>query len=124
MENEITYPNIHSFLSKTMKSSDSLLSEMEEYAEKRYIPIIQPESARLLETLSMIIKPQRILEVGTAIGYSSIILARTLRPNGIVDTIEMEEDIAIIAGQYIKKAGLEKVIRVLIGDAAEVLQCQ
>lgn len=123
MENEITYPNIHSFLSKTMKSSDSLLSEMEEYAEKRYIPIIQPESARLLETLSMIIKPQRILEVGTAIGYSSIILARTLRPNGIVDTIEMEEDIAIIAGQYIKKAGLEKVIHVLIGDAAEVLQC-
>lgn len=123
MENEITYPYINSFLSEIMKSSDPLLAEMENYAKKRFIPIIQPESARLLETLSVIIKPKRILEVGTAIGYSSIMLARTLSPAGAVDTIEIDEDIAKIAREYIKRAGLEKVIRLIVGDAAEVLQC-
>jgi predicted O-methyltransferase YrrM len=123
LENEITYPYIQSFLFEIMKSSDPLLAEMEKYAAKRYIPIIQPESSRLLETLSMLIKPRRILEVGTAIGYSSIILARTLGSSGAVDTIEIDEDIAKIAREYIKRAGLENVIRLIIGDAAEVLQC-
>lgn len=123
MENEISYPYINSFLSNTMKSNDPLLIEMEEYAKKRFIPIIQPESARLLEILGMMLKPQRILEVGTAIGYSSIILARTLCPTGTVDTIEIDEDIAVTARRYIKKAGLKKSVRVLIGDANEVLQC-
>lgn len=123
MENEITYPYIHSFLSEIMKSSDPLLTEMERYAKERFIPIIQPESARLLETLSVMKRPERILEVGTAIGYSSIILARTLSPAGVVDTIEIDEDIAKVAGEYIKRAGFEKVIRLIIGDASEVLQC-
>lgn len=123
MENEITYPDIRSFLSEISRNSDPLLCEMEIYAEKQHIPIIKPESARFMETLCSIIKPRRILEVGTAIGYSSIILARMLNSPGFVDTIEIDGNIAEKAREYIKKAGLEKAIRLLIGDASEVLQC-
>ncbi len=123
MEEEITYPYINSYLSKILKYSDPLLNEMEEYAAKNHIPIVQPESARILSVICNISKPKRILEVGTAIGYSSIILSNSMHKNGIIDTIELDEDMAERAREYIVRAGLDRKIRILQGDAAEVLQC-
>ncbi len=123
MENEINYPHILDYLSEVTTQEDPLLKEMEEYARIRYIPVIQRESARLLEVLCTLSKPKRLLEIGTAIGYSSIQLARTMGEAGIVDTIELDDDRADEADRYIRRAGLEKIIRVLRGDAAEVLQC-
>ncbi len=123
MENEINYPFVHEFLSRMFCSRDPLLQEMETYAEKEQIPIIQRESARFLETICMITKPLRVLEVGTAIGYSSIILAGMQSEKGIIDTIEMSEDMVTKAIGYIQRAGLEKKIRILQGDAFEILQC-
>jgi len=123
LENEITYPHINSFLADVLKQSDPLLEEMEKYARKAYIPIIQPESAQFLKMLCTVSKPKRVLEIGTAIGYSSIILARTMDENGVIDTVEIDEDMIEKAAGYIKRAGLENKIRVLHGDAAEVLEC-
>jgi len=123
LENEITYPHINSFLAGIFEQTDPLLKEMEEYAKKNYIPIIQPESAQLLKVLCLISKPERVLEIGTAIGYSSIILARSMAENGILDTIEIDEDMIARAAVYIKRAGLEEKIRILNGDAGEILQC-
>jgi predicted O-methyltransferase YrrM len=123
LENEITYPHINSFLAEIFEQADPLLKEMEELAHKNYIPIIQPESAQLLKILCYISKPERILEIGTAIGYSTIILARSMAENGIVDTVEINEDMIEKACGYIKRAGLEDKIRILNGDAEEVLQC-
>jgi predicted O-methyltransferase YrrM len=96
---------------------------MEDYAREKHIPVIQRESSRFLELLCTMAKPHRILEVGTAIGYSSILLAKTTCQSGIVDTIELDEDRAAEANRYIRRAGLEKTIRILHGDAFEVLQC-
>lgn len=123
MENEINYPHILSFLNNITRQDHPLLNEMEEYARKAYIPIIQRESARLLQVLCALSRPKRILEIGTAIGYSSILLAETLEQPGIIDTIELDEERADEAEGYIRRAGLEKVIRVLRADAYEVLQC-
>lgn len=123
LENEITYPHINTFLAGILEQKDPLLREMEEYAHKNYIPIIQPESAQLLKILCTLSKPKRVLEIGTAIGYSAIILARSVPDGGIVDTIEINEEMIDRASGYIKRAGLEERIRILNGDAAEVLQC-
>ncbi len=123
MENEINYPHILSYLNEVIKQEDPLLKEMEEYARNNHIPVIQRESSRFLEVLCTLSKPGKILEIGTAIGYSSIQLARTMGGKGIVDTIELDEDRADEADRYIRRAGLDKIIRVLRGDATEVLQC-
>ena len=123
MKEEIIYPHINKYLSNILQHSDPLLNEMEEYAAKNHVPIIQPESASLLNVLCNISKPKRILEIGTAIGYSSIILSKSMHNNGIVDTIEVDENMAQKAMTYIERAGFERKIRILQGDAAEVLLC-
>jgi predicted O-methyltransferase YrrM len=96
---------------------------MREYAESRHIPIVVPESARFLETICSISKPGKILEIGTAIGYSSIIIAKALNSECIIDTIEIDADMASKAAFYIKKAGLDGVIHIINGEALDVLQC-
>lgn len=123
MENEINYPHILDYLGKMINQEDPLLKEMEEYARNHHIPVIQRESGRLLEVLCALSKPEKVLEVGTAIGYSAIQFARMMAMTGIVDTIELDENRADEADKYIRRAGLEKIIRVLRGDAAEILQC-
>ncbi len=123
MDNEINYPHILDYLYAITKQQDPLLMEMEEYARSRHIPVIQRESARLLEVLCTLSKPKKILEIGTAIGYSSIQLARVIPEPGFLDTIELDEDRADEADGYIRRAGLDRIVRVLRGDAAQVLQC-
>lgn len=123
MDNEIIYKPVQEFLSGLIKNDDPLLKDMEAYARKNHIPIIQRESARFLEIMCTLAKPQRILEVGTGIGYSAIILARIMKGCGIIDSIELDPDMAAEANRYIKESGCDKIIRVINGDAKEVLQC-
>ena len=94
MEERITYPEINSFLRSTIKREDGFLRDLEKYAEDNHIPIIQPETAALLKVLIGIHKPERVLEAGTAIGYSAVIIARAMGTSGTVDTIEIDEDMA------------------------------
>ncbi|HEY8499117.1 MAG TPA: O-methyltransferase [Clostridia bacterium] len=123
MDNKINYPYINAYLSGLIKQNDPLLAEMREYAESRHIPIVVSETARFIETICAIFKPGRILEIGTAIGYSSIIMAKALNSECVIDTIEIDADMASTAASYIKKAGLEGVIRIINGEALDVLQC-
>ncbi|NLG89752.1 MAG: O-methyltransferase [Clostridiaceae bacterium] len=96
---------------------------MKEYAESRHIPIVVPETARFIEMICAIAKPRRVLEIGTAIGFSSIIIAKALDSECIIDTVEVDADMASTAAFYIRKAGLDKVIRIINGEALDVLQC-
>lgn len=100
---------------------DRILDSMKEYANKNKIPIILDDTVRLLETLLLVVKPQTILEIGTAIGYSAMIMSRTLKEGGRIDTIEVNQDMVDKAWENINKAGLGKVIRIIEGDAGEVL---
>ncbi|MGI6669650.1 MAG: O-methyltransferase [Acetivibrionales bacterium] len=107
----------------TFNHDQGLLGELEQTARERNVPIITRETACLLTVLGRLAKPLRILEIGTAIGYSSILLARILAPGGRIDTIERDEEMLLMARENIRKAGLGDVIGIIAGDATEVLKC-
>jgi predicted O-methyltransferase YrrM len=108
---------------KMMKPGEGLLKEMEQYAAPRYIPIVNRDTADLLIVLGRLVRPVRILEIGTAIGYSAILLSGILTQGGRIDTIERDEMMLTRAHEYIKRAGLEDTIALIAGEASEVLAC-
>ncbi|AEV69045.1 O-methyltransferase [Acetivibrio clariflavus] len=119
----ICYDYINDYIRNTIRKSEGILKELEEFANKNHVPIVHPEVAKLLQVIGMIKRPSRILEIGTAIGYSSILLSEVLQPNGRIDTIERYELMIERAKNNIKRAGLENVINIIAGDALEVLKC-
>ena len=114
---------INDYIRNTLRHSEGLLKDLEQFAEEQHVPIVTPEVAQLLIVLGRLIKPVRILEIGTAIGYSSILLAGILAPGGRIDTIERQEEMLIKARGNIKRAGLENTISIIAGEAEEVLRC-
>lgn len=118
----ICYEYINGYIRNTIRGNSGILRELEEYAAEHYVPIVQPEVAKLLQVLGSLHKPARILEVGTAIGYSAILMAGFLQEGGVLDTIEKQEDTAELARINIRRAGFEKSVHVITGDAVEVLR--
>ncbi len=123
MEERIIYPEIIKYIRSVIRRETGLLKELEDYASLNHIPIIQPESAALLKILVKLHNPQRILEAGTAIGYSACVLYEAMDKSGIIDTIEIDEEMAELAKKNIISMGFDKCIRVLLGDALEVMEC-
>jgi caffeoyl-CoA O-methyltransferase len=76
---------------------------------------------KLLEIISKMINPENILEIGTFTGYSAICLARGLKPEGKLLTIEVNDELASFADSYFQKAGVEKSITQLTGNALEII---
>ncbi|MCX7744638.1 MAG: O-methyltransferase [Flavobacteriales bacterium] len=74
-----------------------------------------------LQMISKLIKPQRVLEIGTYTGYSAICLAQGLNKNGILHTIEVNDELESIIRKYINKAGLTNKITLHIGDALKII---
>lgn len=115
---------VEEYLQGFGRASDSLLLEMGERARANEdpIPIIPLATARLLAFLVATIRAERILEIGTAIGYSTIWLARAAqRHGGHVTTIEISERLAEEAQENIERAGLMEAVAILIGDAERVV---
>ena len=119
----ICFDYINEYIRSTIKEDQGILLELRKFAELNNIPIIQPETAKLILILGLMAKPQKILEAGTAIGYSSILLAGTLRDGGIIDTIEDDDKMLEIARHNIRRAGCQDRINSIAGDAIEVLRC-
>lgn len=119
----INYEYITNYIRDTIKKNDGILALLEEYAAQNHVPIIQPEVAALMKVIGNIYKPARILEVGTAIGYSSILFSGFLQQGGIIDTIERNDSMIELARNNIKSVGLQDTINVIAGDALEVLAC-
>lgn len=114
----IVPPYITDYLRAHSTHKDEFLHELEDYAEKNKVPIIEPESARFLETICSMKMPEHILEIGCAIGYSSILMAKTC-PSAQISTIEYSSEMAAIARENIKKAELEDRIRIIEADAKD-----
>jgi predicted O-methyltransferase YrrM len=119
----ICYDYVNNYIRETIQKSDGILKELEEYAMLHHVPIIQPEVARLLFITGRLVKPKRILEVGTAIGYSAILMSQILEPGGKIDTIDRSEKMTLLAKENIKKVRMEDRINIITGDALDVLQC-
>ncbi len=119
----IVTEEMNQFIRSALKPSEGLLAEMEAYAKEHYVPIARPETAAFLRTVCAMKRPLRILEAGTAIGYSSIIMAQYLAEGGIIDTVEINEDTAELAKRNIATAGYSDKIHVIVADAVDVFQC-
>lgn len=98
------------------------LDQIEKEAIETYVPIIRKEMQSFLKMLLAIKKPARILEVGTAIGFSSILMAEYNPVDCQITTIENYEKRIPIARENFRRVGKEKQITLLEGDAAEVLK--
>ena len=118
---EILYPEQQKYIDSFSNESDKLLLEMEDFADKNNVPILSRDSARLMELLIQMNRPERVLELGTAIAYTTIRIAGNLKKGGKIHTIEFSEDNEKLAKVYVKKSGLSKRIKLLFGDAKEVM---
>lgn len=85
------------------------------------VPIIRRETAAFLKTMIALKKPKRILEVGTAVGYSALLMSRVMPKDCHITTIEKFEKRIPIAKENFKRAGMEEKITLLEGDAGEIL---
>jgi len=118
---KILYPNQIEYLNSMRRESDPLIEEMESFANANKIPILDWKAAEFLEIVVKIIKPKRVLEIGTAIAYSSIRIARNLKKKSIIDTIEKSLDNISLATENINKAGMTSSINLIHGDALVVM---
>ena len=106
------------------EEDDEVLKELE---RETYLHVLNPRmlcghvQGKILEMFSRMIRPERILEIGTFTGYSAICLARGLRKGGRLHTIEINDELESIAGKYIAKAGLSDVIVRHTGDAFDII---
>ena len=98
-----------------------LLEEIEKFGRENKIPILLDDSLEYITSMLAEIKPYRLLEVGTAIGFSAISFSKFLAEGGRIDTIEIESLRVEQALENIEKVGVQDKIRVLEGDALEVL---
>lgn len=112
---------VEEYIRNTLKDKEGLLRELEIYAHENNVPIVHKEVSDLLKVLLKVDKPKRILEVGCAIGYSSILFATTVGEDVQITTVERNEVMIEKAKENIKRAGFEKNITVLEGDAEELL---
>ncbi len=119
-DDSVASEQITEYLRSLIKENKGILKELEEKALKEYIPIISPEVAQLIRLLTEMTKAKRILEIGSAIGYSSILFAGFSEDIKIT-TIEMDEERASQAEENIRRAGLERKITLLKGNALSVM---
>ena len=99
-----------------------ILEQIEQVAIEAYVPIIRKEMQQFLKMLLAVKRPLRILEVGTAVGFSAILMAEYDPVHCEITTIENYEKRIPIARENFKRAGKEKQITLLEGDATEVLK--
>lgn len=97
------------------------LAKIKQEALEEHIPIIMDDTLEVIEKLLENRNVTKILEIGTAVGYSAICFSEFLEENGIIDTIEREEDRVEKAKENIKRAEVEDKIHIHFGDAVDIL---
>ena len=98
-----------------------ILNQIKQKALEEHIPIIMDDTLEVIGKILEEKSPQRILEIGTAVGYSAICFSKYLTENGAIDTIERDEVRIEDAKKNIKDMNLEEKIHIYEGDAVEIL---
>ena len=97
------------------------LEKIKQKAIEEHIPIIMDDTLEVIDKILKEIKPTRILEIGTAVGYSAMCFSEYLQPNGKIDTIERDVERIEEAKLNIEKVGVKDKINIYEGDAVEIL---
>jgi predicted O-methyltransferase YrrM len=108
---------IERYLASLNRASTDVLADIARGNEPRGLPLVDAEVGALLRVLATAVNASRILEIGTAIGYSGIWLASALPPGGMLITMEMSEERAREARENFARAGLADRVSVIVGDA-------
>lgn len=116
----ITDPAVEQYLQSMLPERDRVLQEMEALAQERDIPIIGPVVARILYQLVRLVKARRIFEMGSAIGYSTIWIARAAGEGAVVYYTDLDPERARMAESNFQRAGVSDRIRILTGNALDM----
>lgn len=121
MDRPIVQEDVLHFLRTKQRKFDGLVGELEDFANERRIPIIPHETAVFIDFLLRQIKPTYILEIGCAIGFSGLLMAQHLQPNGELHTIDRFDIMIERAKANFAKSAHAHQIKLYEGDAKDVL---
>lgn len=123
MENHINNEKVIDFINEIYVNNNisSEFDELREYAEENKVPIIHREVGEFLKTILVMNPPKHILEIGTAIGFSSIFFAKNTPENTQITTLELNEEVIPLAKENIAKFGYENRINVIQGNALDII---
>src|SRR5262245_24369764 len=113
----ITIDSVDAYIKTLAPPRDPVLAEMEALAAEQHIPIVGPVVGSLLFQMATLVGAARIFELGSAIGYSTIWLARALRPGGKIYYTDGDEGNARLADEFMRKAGVRDRVEIMVGDA-------
>jgi predicted O-methyltransferase YrrM len=108
---------IESYLSGLNRQVDAVLAEIAREGQEQDLPLVDAEVGALLHVLARAVGARRVLEIGTAIGYSGTWLARALPAGGMLLTMEMSAERARVARTNFERAGVADRTSVIVGDA-------
>ncbi|ASK63111.1 SAM-dependent methyltransferase [Virgibacillus phasianinus] len=112
---------LNQYLQGTIPINEKWITELERYAKENRVPIMEPVSMNFLQQIIRIHQPARILEIGTAIGYSALRMLQA-NPGALITTIERDESRFTYAVNEIKALNKHEQINVIFGDALEVAE--
>ena len=116
----IIQSSVEKYLDTLLPARDPVVREMERYAAKHDVPIIGPACGRLLYQMARLIRAQRVFELGSAIGYSTLWLARAVGAGGTVFYTDSDPANASRAEDYLRRGGVLDRVKILQGDALEL----
>jgi predicted O-methyltransferase YrrM len=122
LRSAFTQEGVDKYIYDLLPERDAVVKEMEAYAAEHRVPIIGPAVARLLTLLVQVSRATRIFEMGSAIGYSTIWLARAAGTKAKVFYTDGNPENARRAQEHFRKAGVAKRINVQVGDALELVK--
>lgn len=118
---QIVNEKVEKYIRGSLNKYEGILGQIYNEALDSGVPVINLETARLLEIIVNIKRPNRILEIGTAIGFTSVLMAAGLADGGKIDTIDIDAENALMAADNFSKAGVKENINLIFGDAFDVL---
>ncbi len=105
-----------------MTKLETLLKEMEDYAAMYHVPIINEHGRQAFLSVLRRVRPRKVLEIGTAIGYSALLILQEAAPDATVTTLELNEERVRIAAEFIRRSPYASQIQMQQGDAALLLE--
>lgn len=118
----VTYDYMEEYIRGLIPETEGKLRELEEFAKENRVPIAQKETIKFLQFMVSMKKPLRILELGTAIGYSAIVMYEAAGTNPHITTVERSEEMIKYAKKNIESFQLDEKIIIEEGDCLEVLE--
>ena len=118
----VAYDYIEDYIRGLIPDNKPMFVELEQYSEENHVPIIHKEVAQFLKVMLGMQRPKRILELGTAIGYSSMLMCDALNKECEITTVDRSDEMVEIARKNIEKYGFDKNIEIIHNDCEDALK--